>query len=301
MNATHAERQLIFEISQNCRRFAEQGGKEILGFQGDIRVRSKGARDFVTIVDELVQNKIVSWISAAYPNSQILGEERQGNQSELPFVSKDSFDINLFSSQLGQIPDIKDAQPRLLWIIDPIDGTNNFIHGFPYFGVSIAAAIDGIVVAGAVFDVCRNDCFWAAAGQGVYMNDEVIHVAHCNFMDQAMFVGSVPRHFERYPNANELFTTISSRCQSVRRLGSAALNLCYVACGRLDGYWALSLQIWDVAAGALIVQQAGGFQRVKVDPISGGMQMISVATQPLFTEVSRLVDESQTPNSCPRD
>lgn len=284
---------ILVNLAQACRRLAELGGQVIQQFQGEIGVTVKAPRDFVTLVDQQVQNEIVKQIEEHFPNSRVLGEEQDDPDSVLRFARAADLDLRHLFHSLGQLPTSMQADAETIWIIDPIDGTTNFIHGFPYYAVSIAVAIDGFVVAGAVLDVCRSECFWTHVGGPAMMNDQAIATADCRSLAASMLVGSVPRDFEKYPHADQIFSHVSGRCQSVRRLGSAALNLAYIAAGRLDGYWALSLQAWDIAAGVLLVHQAGGIQRLKHDKFAAAIQLISAASEPLCQQLCQIVDKAE--------
>ena len=150
------------------------------------------------------------------------------------------------------------------WYIDPLDGTINYAHGIPFFSVSIAYAFHGQLTLGVVYDPLRDECFSAERGQGAWLNDHPIHVASTpNLFDSLLVTGfSHITHRapldEAHTDNMDNFKRLMQASQGVRRLGSAALDLAYVACGRLDGYWEYSIHSWDIAAGALLVEEAGG-------------------------------------------
>ncbi|MBN1426786.1 MAG: inositol monophosphatase [Anaerolineae bacterium] len=147
----------------------------------------------------------------------------------------------------------------LTWLIDPLDGTTNFAHGFPVFAVSMALRDAGQVLAGVVYDPSRDECFAAAAGQGATLNRQPIHVSETPEMDRGLLATGFP--YDRWTaddNNVMALSTFIRRCQGVRRAGAAALDLAYVACGRLDGYWEMRVQPWDIAAGMLLVRESGG-------------------------------------------
>lgn len=276
-------------LAKFCRELAELGGENIRQFDGQMGVRSKGKRDWVTAVDEQTQAVIARAIAKRFPDSILLGEEAS-LEEDLGRMPAAEFSIRQFADSLGQVPELTGP---LVWIVDPIDGTNNFIHGFPYYAVSVAVAVGGTVVAGAVLDVCRAECYWASAESGAFCNSEPLQISTCRELSQAMVVGSIPRLHENYPNCHEIFRQVSDQCQSVRRLGSAALNLAYLAAGKLDSYWALSLQIWDIAAGALILQQAGGVQNLEADPASNGFRYLGSCNDRLHHQMAELVSQNR--------
>lgn len=145
-----------------------------------------------------------------------------------------------------------------IWYIDPLDGTVNFAHGIPIFSVSVAYADQGQLLLGVVFDPMRDECFSAEKGSGAWLNGQPIRASAAADMDHSLLVTGFPYDIRTNPHNNlEQFAHFALRSQGVRRLGSAALDLCYVAAGRFDGYWELRLNSWDIAAGGLIAQEAG--------------------------------------------
>ncbi|OGD19482.1 MAG: inositol monophosphatase, partial [Candidatus Aminicenantes bacterium RBG_16_63_16] len=199
----------------------------------------KGAVDLVTNFDRLAQELIVDRLSAAFPGHAFLAEEglRPGKEAEF------------------------------LWVIDPLDGTTNFAHRLPVFAVSIGLVFQGAPVAGVVLDPIREDMFTAAAGAGAFLGSRRIHVSGVSDLDRSLLATGFPYDIRESPVNNlDHFRNFCLRAQAVRRCGSAALDLCYLACGRFDGFWELKLKPWDVAAGALIVIEAGG----RVTDLDGG-------------------------------
>jgi len=192
----------------------------------------KGAIDLVTSVDRDSERKIVAVLLRHFPGHSILAEEET---------------------------DVTGPEHQLRWIIDPLDGTTNFAHGFPQFCVSIALENQGQMVIGLVYDPLRRECFRAVRGQGATLNGTPIRTSTATELDKSLLATGFPydhrEHADFYLNYFRAFTT---RCQGIRRGGSAALDLCYVACGRLDGFWEFKLKPWDTAAGALIVSEAQG-------------------------------------------
>lgn len=204
-----------------------------------VKVSQKRPNDYVTEVDQIVERDIINIIRKAHPNHSILGEESgetAGNDTQ--------------------------------WIIDPIDGTRNFIHGFPHFAVSIAIAHKGIVQHGVIYDPVRQELFTATRGKGAQLNEHRIRVSkHSQLEECLMGTGFPYRHSPEHQAAyvNSLQALIPS-CGDIRRAGAATLDLAYVAAGRLDGFWELGLQPWDIAAGALLIKEAGG---IVCDPNGG--------------------------------
>ena len=216
---------------------AWQAGKaagEIIraGWQQPRTVDYKGPIDLVTSVDRSAQRSIVEVLQREFPEHSILAEEdteRTGAASEYR------------------------------WIIDPLDGTTNFAHGYPHVSVSIALEFSEQIILGLVYDPLRRECFGGVKGQGATLNGAPIRVSAVNELDKALLATGFP--YDRRENADfylNFFKALLTRCQGIRRNGSAALDLCYVAGGRLDGFWELKLKPWDIAAGALIVAEAGG-------------------------------------------
>jgi len=145
------------------------------------------------------------------------------------------------------------------WILDPLDGTTNFAHNYPFFSVSIAVEVEGRLSAGAVYDPVREELFTAAAGHGATLNDVSIRVSDIGRVEDGLLVTGFPYDVREHPDEPlALFRAFLVRAQAIRRDGSATLNLCYLACGRFDGFWEAQLSPWDMAAGTLIVREAGG-------------------------------------------
>lgn len=191
----------------------------------------KGPIDLVTAVDHAAETAIVDCLQRLQPSVPILAEER------------------------GMVGGSK-AGCR--FIVDPLDGTTNFAHGFPVFSVSIAYEEGGQVVAGAVLDPVREELFTAEAGGGAHLNGAPIRVSGAARMEHALLATGFPYSREAMDRALELFVRIMRRARAVRRAGSAALDLCSVAAGRLDAFWEETLRAWDTAAGEVIVREAGG-------------------------------------------
>jgi len=217
---------------EQIRSWAVQAGAILrAGYGRQLDIQYKGAINLVTDVDQRSEAYLLGEINAAFPEHTIITEEsglHQGNRSQC-------------------------------WYIDPLDGTVNYAHAIPVFCVSIAYAEDGVLLMGVVYDPMRDECFSAERGQGAYLNGERLTVSAAADLLHCLMATGFPydRQTARVNNLDN-FTRLTMLTQGVRRLGSAALDLCYVASGRLDGYWELSLEPWDVAAGVLIVEEAGG-------------------------------------------
>lgn len=200
-----------------------------------IAVRSKSTNDFVTEVDHAAEKAIIETLMEAYPNYGILAEE-SGQQS----------------GKGGS-----DAEYQ--WIIDPLDGTTNFIHGFPQYAVSIALARNGVVEHGVVFDPNRNELFTASKGGGAFLNERRIRVSRRSRLGEALIGTGFPyRAFEHMDSYLGIFREVAEKAAGMRRPGAASLDLAYVATGRLDAFWEFGLAPWDMAAGTLLISEAGG-------------------------------------------
>jgi myo-inositol-1(or 4)-monophosphatase len=198
---------------------------------GNLNVRSKRANDFVTQVDQAAEQAILDIVRKAYPEHGFLAEE---------------------SGRSGE-----DAET--VWIIDPLDGTTNFIHAFPQYCVSIAVRTRGALAHAVVYDPGRNELFTASKGHGAYLNDRRIRVSKATRLNEALVGTGFPfKELERLDLYTRQLQALMKTCAGVRRAGAAALDLAYVACGRLDAFWELGLAPWDMAAGALLIVEAGG-------------------------------------------
>jgi myo-inositol-1(or 4)-monophosphatase len=201
-------------------------------FGGEMRVDKKGKIDLVTEVDIEVERIFRTLIAERFPTHAVLAEELGGG-AEVP------------------------AGP--CWVFDPIDGTTNFAHGLPIFCASLALEVDGEAVVAAVYDPTRQELFTAERGGGAHLNGKPIHVSGAQDLVNAMLVTGFPYDVhQRVDEIVGLFAAFVGRARAVRRLGSAAIDLCYVAAGRMDGFWESDLKPWDIAGGALIVSEAGG-------------------------------------------
>jgi myo-inositol-1(or 4)-monophosphatase len=215
-----------------CEAAARAGANELLSWRGRFEAREKGPADLVTDADLASQAAVRATIAAHFPDHEFLGEE---------------------SPAAGIL-----ASNRHVWICDPLDGTTNYVHGYPCFAVSVAVARDRELLAGVILDPVAQECFSASKGQGAWCNGSPIHTSSVSTVADALVAISLPPRVR--PDAPDLadFIRVVQVSQAVRRSGSAALNLAYVANGRLDAFWATHIQPWDVAAGILLVREAGG-------------------------------------------
>ena len=219
---------------------------------GRIKVRKKGPADLVTQADFASQEVVRRIVLGAFPSHCLLGEE--GEPSDHPANPGDF--SNLRASENGTVPSHARAEYR--WIVDPLDGTTNYVHGVPHYCVSLALERNGELLVGAVYDPVLDECFTAALGRGARLGGRPIHTSRVADLSEALAaVGFPPSTSLDAPDVL-LFLEMLPRCQAIRRTGSSALNLCYLAAGRFDVYWSYATHIWDVAAGVLILREAGG-------------------------------------------
>jgi len=196
-------------------------------------VRSKHVNDFVTQVDNEAESAVIEVLRKAYPDHAILAEES--------------------GAETGG------ARSEYRWIIDPLDGTTNFIHGFPQYCVSIGVQHRGALAHAVVYDPFKNELFTASKGRGAFLNDRRLRVTRCAQLRDALVGTGFPfKELTRIELYMKQLRTMMASCTGVRRAGSAALDLAYVAAGRLDAFWEMGLSPWDMAAGALLIQEAGG-------------------------------------------
>ncbi len=206
-------------------------------FRKPHQIRYKGAANLVTEMDQQAEELIRDLLTRARPDVPILGEEGGGERGRLP----------------------------LRWVVDPLDGTTNYAHGYPFFAVSIALAQAGEVVVGVVYNPVLDELFAARRGGGATLNGQPIHVSQTGELGRSLLASGFPYDAWTSPRDNgEEWHRFLKRVVSLRSDGAAALDLCHVAAGRIDGYWELVLEPWDMAAGALIVEEAGG-QVTQVD------------------------------------
>lgn len=249
-----------------CQRAVRLAGATLQDWIGRTNVRYKGPADLVTEADLASQEVIRQTVLGAFPDHSLLGEE-------------------------GPIGRDTSRQTEYRWVADPLDGTTNFVHRVPHYCVSLALERAGNAVVGAVFDPNTGECFTATAGQGATLNGQKIRTSEVARLSDALAVANLPAHVT--PESPDLLVFLRAvhQCQAIRRTGSAALNLCYLAAGRFDVLWAFSTKIWDLAAGTLIVREAGG---VLTSPEGGPFVLdearcIAAATPALHAELREMV------------
>ena len=198
-----------------------------------LKITTKGPNDFVSEVDRAAEQAIIETLLESYPGHGILAEES------------------------GRTHGARDSE--FLWIIDPLDGTTNFLHGFPVYAVSIALAHRGQVQQAVVYDPARNDLFYASKGRGAYLNDKRLRASKRTRLSDALIGTGFPfRKGDNFKRYVQMFEEVMQHCAGLRRPGAAALDLCYVAAGWYDGFFETGLNPWDVAAGSLLITEAGG-------------------------------------------
>jgi myo-inositol-1(or 4)-monophosphatase len=226
MNLNQLAQQVI-EVAKETGAFIREQRKT---FSPD-KIEIKGLNDLVSYVDKTAEEKIVAALTGLIPEAGFLTEEKTINK-------------------VGE---------RYNWIIDPLDGTTNFIHGLPVYSVSIALQEYDELILGVVYEVNQDECFYAWKGSPAYLNGNVIKVSDSPTIDKSLLATGFPYYdFTKQAAYISLFTELMKSCHGLRRLGSAAVDLAYTACGRFEGFYEYNLNPWDVAAGVLIVRQAGG-------------------------------------------
>ena len=225
----------IKELALEAGRLCLGGQKNLTS--GDLEFKS--AKDIVTVIDKKVEDFLIKEISARYPDHSILGEEN------------------------GSIR----GHGRFRWIIDPIDGTTSFVHRLPFYSISIALEKDGDLVLGVVYAPALGQMFYAQTGMGAFLNETPVRVSDTRELGSAVMATGFACLRSGWENNNlPVFNHIVPRLRDIRRFGSAAIDLCYVAMGCLDGFWEMNLNIYDIAAGVVILKEAGG----QVSDFSGG-------------------------------
>ena len=222
----------LLKVMIDAVRKAARGLTRDFGEVGELQVSKKGAGDFVSAADLKDEQTLYEELERVRPGYGFLGEER------------------------GEIPGT-DKTHR--WIVDPLDGTTNFLHGIPHFAINVALERDGVIVAAVTYNPVTHDLFWAERGRGAFLNDRRLRVAARTRFEEAVFATGIPfmGHGQHARFLKELHQ-ITQRVSGVRRFGAAALDLAWVAAGRFDGFWERDLHPWDLAAGLLLVTEAGG-------------------------------------------
>ncbi len=240
-----AQRSALLNVMTAAATKAARGLVRDFGEIENLQVSKKGPADFVTTADKKAEEVLVAGLTKARPRFGFLLEES------------------------GKI---EGADTSNRWIIDPLDGTTNFLHGIPHFSISIALERDGEPVAGVIYEPITDQMFWAEKGQGAYLNGRRIRVSARRRLEESLFATGIPfagkQDHDRFLSQLKAVMAVSA---GVRRFGSAALDLAYVAAGRYEGFWEFGLHPWDIAAGIVLVREAGGF----VTDIGGGGMMES--------------------------
>ena len=240
-----AQRSALLNVMTAAATKAARGLVRDFGEIENLQVSKKGPADFVTTADKKAEEVLVAGLTKARPRFGFLLEE--GGK-------------------------IEGADTSNRWIIDPLDGTTNFLHGIPHFSISIALERDGEPVAGVIYEPITDQMFWAEKGQGAYLNGRRIRVSARRRLEKSLFATGIPfagkQDHDRFLSQLKAVMAVSA---GVRRFGSAALDLAYVAAGRYEGFWEFGLHPWDIAAGIVLVREAGGF----VTDIGGGGMMES--------------------------
>ncbi len=239
-------------------------------FGHEMRVDKKSAIDLVTEVDVAIEREFRALIGGRFPDHAVLGEELGGS-------------------------DAPPAGP--CWVFDPIDGTTNFAHGLPIFCASLALEFDGVAEIAAVYDPTRRELFTAERGGGARLNGRPLHVSPATDLVDALLVTGFP--YDVHSRVEEivgLFAAFVGKARAVRRLGSAAIDLCYVAAGRMDGFWESDLKPWDIAGGALIVAEAGGtVTDLSGDPFSSRSRQVLASNGPQHGAMLNVIRDVRRP------
>lgn len=235
----------LLKVMSDAARKAARGLNRDFGELAELQVAKKAPADYVSAADLKAEQTIFEALTKARPGYGFLGEER------------------------GLI---EGSDKTHTWIVDPLDGTTNFLHAIPHFAINIALQREGAVVAAITYNPVSNDLFWAEKGKGAFVNDKRLRVAARTRLEEAVIATGIPflGHGQHARFLKELHQ-ISQKVAGVRRFGSAALDLAWVAAGRYDGYWERDLNAWDIAAGSLLVAEAGG----KVTDADGGTDIIA--------------------------
>ncbi|HEY2359456.1 MAG TPA: inositol monophosphatase family protein [Phenylobacterium sp.] len=238
----------LLKVMSDAARKAARGLNRDFGELAELQVAKKAPADFVSAADLKAEQTIFEALTKSRPGYGFLGEER------------------------GLI---EGTDKTHTWVVDPLDGTTNFLHAIPHFAINIALQREGVVVAAVTYNPISNDLFWAEKGKGAFVNDKRLRVAARTRMDEAVLATGIPfmGHGQHATFLKELHQ-VSQRVAGVRRFGSAALDLAWVAAGRYDGYWERDLNPWDLAAGVLLVTEAGG----RVTDADGGDDVLATGS-----------------------
>jgi myo-inositol-1(or 4)-monophosphatase len=262
-----AIRSPVINVMANAALKAARGLIRDFGEVEQLQVSVKGPSDFVSSADLRAEKTLKAELQRARPGYGLLFEESGAAEG---------------------------GDPHHRWIVDPLDGTTNFLHGVPHFSISIALERDGDIVAGVIYDPTRDEMYWAEKGAGAFLNDRRLRVSARRQLGEALIATGFPfRGRPKHPAYIATLARVTEATSGVRRFGSAALDLAYVAAGRYDGFWEFGLSPWDVAAGLLLVREAGGF----VSDLAGGQNMLTsgdvlAANGPLHLPLAALIKEA---------
>jgi myo-inositol-1(or 4)-monophosphatase len=220
------------ELMETCEVAARAGARELVAWRGRFKTREKGPADLVTDADLASQAAIRAVVESRFPEHAFLGEEQPSAASY--------------------------GDDRYVWLVDPLDGTTNYIHGYPCYSVSVAVARGQELLAGAVYDPISEKCYVAERGGGAWCGGDRLKTSDVVSVGESLVAVSLPARVPRDSPDLADFVRVVQVCQAIRRSGSAAMNLVYLACGQIDGFWATQIKPWDVAAGVLLVKEAGG-------------------------------------------
>lgn len=227
----------VVELSQEVGAFIDREGRQ---FDRSKIEQKEGFNNLVSYVDKEAERRLVTGLGKIFPSGGFITEEGTVSQA---------------------------TQQEYTWIIDPLDGTTNFLHGLPVFSISIALAQKGKPILGVINDICRNDCYYAVRDDHAYCNDRTIHTSVATYLSESLLATGFPYyHFDKQAPYLEIIKAFLEKSHGVRRIGSAAIDMAYVACGRFEGFFEYNLNPWDVAAGGIIIEQAGG----RVTDFKGG-------------------------------
>jgi len=234
----------VINVMVAAARKAARGLVRDFGEVEQLQVSIKGPADFVSAADIKADRTLKAELSRARPGYGLLFEESGAAEG---------------------------TDKRHRWIVDPLDGTMNFLHGIPHFAISIGLERDGEIVAGVVYEPTRDELYWAEKGVGAFLNDRRLRVSARRQISEAVIATGLRPSDRDKPSRMSLMAAVTANVAGVRRFGAAALDLAYVAAGRLDGFWEFGLSPWDIAAGQLLVREAGGY----VSDLAGGQGMMT--------------------------
>jgi len=258
-----------------CEHAARAAGRVLSAWRGRFTTTAKGPRDLVTEADHAAQAEVRRIVLEAFPDHGFVGEEGQGAAAPPPFGT------------------VGHSGSGVRWIVDPLDGTTNYVHGFPAYCVSIALADGDDLVVAAIYDPLRDECFTARRGGGAFLNGVAITAPRVRAADEAVAAVSFPAHVTPDAPAVRDFLAVLPHVQAIRRTGSTALNLAYVASGRMHAFWVRRICCWDVAAGVLIAREAGcavgGFAGHGDEVDLDAPSIIAASTPELLATLRRLL------------